>query len=109
MPAMSTTSLDPRRMDFHEFEPLVGQMFLAHCDPRPAELKLVEARPIRLTGDILSPQFILIFRSTASVLLVSGIYEMRCGLFGPEKIYIAPTMPPPGASDGGQYYQAVFN
>lgn len=93
-------------MNFHEFEPLVGQTFLADCDPRPAELKLMEARPVRLTGDIPIPQFILIFRSAPAVLLVSGIYTMRCGLFGPEMIYIAPTL---GAKDGGQYYQAVFS
>jgi hypothetical protein len=96
-------------MEFHEFEPLVGQVFLADCNPRPAELELVEARPVRLSGAVPRPQFTLIFRSAPSVFLVAGIYAMRCGLFGPELIYIEPTLAPPAASDGGQYYQAAFN
>jgi hypothetical protein len=107
--AMSTTSLLPRPMFFHEFEPLVGQTFLADCTPRPAELELVEARPIRSSGAIPRPQFTLIFRSTPSVFLVAGVYMMRCGPFGPELIYIAPTLPPPDASGGDQFYQAAFS
>jgi hypothetical protein len=106
---MSTTSLLPRPMLFHEFEPLVGQTFLADCNPRPAELELIEARPIRLSGAVPRPQFTLIFRSAPSVFLVAGVYTMRCGPFGPELIYIAPTLPPPTVSGGGQFYQAVFS
>jgi hypothetical protein len=105
---MSTTLLLPRPMFFHEFEPLVGQTFLADCNPRPAELELVEARPIRLSVALPRPQFTLIFRSASSVSLVAGTYTMRCGPFGPELIYIAPTLPPPGASDGDHFYQAAF-
>jgi hypothetical protein len=106
---MSKQPLLPRPMDFHEFEPLVGEIFVADCDPGPAELELVEARAIRMSGSILRPQFILIFRSAPSVFLVSGTYALRCGLFGPELIYIEPTLPPPAAAAGGRYYQAAFN
>jgi hypothetical protein len=109
MRAMSKPPLVPRPMDFHEFEPLVGETFIADCDPKPAELELVEARPIRMSGAILRPQFVLIFRSASSVFLVAGIYALRCGLFGPELIYIEPTLPPPAAAGEGRYYQAAFN
>jgi len=105
---MSTKELIPRTIEFHEFEPLVGKIFLADCDPKPAPLELVEARPILMTGSIIRPQFTLVFRSAPSTLLIAGIYTMRCGLFGPEMIYIAPTFAPPGALPG-QYYQAAFS
>ena len=106
---MSTKTLVPRHLEFHELEPLVGQTFLADCDPKPVPLQLVEARPVRMTGSIIRPQFTLIFRSAPSALLVAGIYTMRCGLFGPEMIYIAPTMAPIGVVEAGHYYQAAFS
>jgi hypothetical protein len=106
---MTTKALVPRHLEFHELEPLVGQTFLADCDPRPVPLELVEVRPVRLTGSIIRPQFTLIFRSAPAAFLVAGIYTMRCGLFGPEMIYIAPTNASPGATGSGHYYQAAFS
>ena len=104
-----TKPLVPRQMFLHEFEPLVGQTFVAACDPRPAELKLMQAVPVRMTGAILRPQFTLIFSSSPSVLLVAGTYALHCGQFGPELVDLAPINPPPEETGGRHYYQAAFS
>lgn len=95
-------------MVLEEFAPLVGAAFSADCDPRPAELILVEASPLRHRGFGDRPPFILIFRSSPAVLLVSGSYALRAEGFGPAIVDILQIAPPSGATDG-HYYQAVFN
>ena len=106
---MSEAPILSRQLFFSEFEPLVGQTFVAHCEPKPAELLLEQVVSVRMTGAILRPQFTLIFSSAPSVLLVPATYEMRCGQFGPVAIDIAPVNPPPGAKEGRYYYQAAFS
>ena len=104
-----TKPLIPRQIFFHEFEPLVGQTFVADCNPRPAELKLERAVPIRMTGAIVRPQFTLIFSSSPSVFLVASTYTLRCGQFGPEMIDLAPIIAPAENGAGRHYYQATFS
>ena len=101
-------SIAPRLMTMDEFLPLVGQVLLADCNPKPAELKLVEARPLLDRGLAPRPPFQLIFRSSPEILLVAGIYAMRCGEWGPELIYVE-QMASLGFTEAGHFYQAVFN
>jgi hypothetical protein len=101
-------SILPRTLLIEEVAPLVGQKFLADCDPRPAELKLVEVSPLKTYGSGGRQPFILVFHTPPEKLLLSGSYMMRCGSFGPEAIYISDMIPPPD-SEAGYYYQAIFN
>jgi len=91
-----------------EFTPMVGQHLLADCNPKPVELKLVSAEPLRHLAPIERPPFILIFRSPPEIQLLAGMYAMKCGEWGPNLIYIEQTIPP-DPKDDGHFYQAVFN
>ena len=88
---------------------MVGQVLLADCQPRPAELTLVEASPLNQRAVTERLPFILVFRSKPEVQLVESSYALRCGEFGPELVYIIPMGPQIGDSIPGNYYQAVFN
>ena len=105
---MERPSLLPRPMQIEEFTPLVGRTLVADCDPRAAELTLVEASPLRHGIEGNRPPFILIFRSSPDVLLVAGSYTIRAEEFDPAIIEIAQISPPPASSEG-HYYQAIFN
>jgi len=95
-------------MTMSEFAPMVGQVLLADCNPKPAELKLVEMRPLTNRGLVERPPFELVFRSAPEILLITGIYAMRCGDWGPDLIYIE-QIAALGFKEPGHYYQAVFN
>ena len=95
-------------MTLAEFAPMVGQNLIADCSPKPVELKLVSATPLTHYAPIERPPFILIFRTPAQILLVGGIYAMRCGEWGPDLIYIDGVISP-DPKDDGHFYQAVFN
>jgi hypothetical protein len=105
---MSNADIAPRPMFLHEFTPMVGQLLLADCNPSPVEIKLVEARPLANNARLDRPPFLLVFRTPAEILLVAGIYAMKCGEWGPELIYIE-QMISPDPTDNGHFYQAVFN
>ncbi len=105
---MPNTDLVPRPMTMNEFAPMVGQVLLADCNPKPAELKLVEMRPLKDQGLVERPPFVLVFHSAPQILLLTGIYAMRCGEWGPDLIYIE-EMASLGFKEPGHYYQAVFN
>jgi hypothetical protein len=98
----------PRPMTLDEFTPMVGQALLADCNPKPVELKLTAARPLPKHGPVARHPFILIFRTPPEIVLVAGIYAMRCGEWGPDLIYIE-EMAAPDLTDKGHFYQAVFN
>ncbi|WP_380816360.1 DUF6916 family protein [Sphingomonas hylomeconis] len=102
------TSPAPRPMFLAEFTPLVGRTLHADCDPRPVDLDLVEATPLRSTGQEHRPPFTLIFSSPPAILLLAGSYTMRGAGLEPAPIYISPIAAPMG-SRAGHYYQAVFN
>lgn len=97
-----------RPMILDEFTPLLGRVFTADCEPKSVKLTLVEAYPLRASLTTIRPPFILIFYTPPEVLLVDGIYALRCGSWGPDHISIGSTLAPPEA-DAGHYYQAVFN
>jgi hypothetical protein len=97
-----------RPMFLEEFTPLIGRAFFADCEPRTVELTLLEAYPLRSTFMNQRPPFILIFHTPKDIFLVEGMYILRCGDWGPDRISIGPTMPSPG-SEPGHYYQAIFN
>jgi hypothetical protein len=105
---MTDEDIPFRSMTLDEFIPLVGQVFTIDSDLGPVELMLVEANAKKhLLTDFPAP-FILIFLSPLGVLIEDRIYTLRCGEWGPDKIFIAPTLPTPGG-EPGQYYQATFN
>lgn len=106
---MSSQEIVQRPIHLHEFTPMVGQTLLVDCQPRVAELVLVEASPLNQRTVTERLPFILIFRSKPEVQLVEATYAMRCGEFGPELIYIIPMGPQVGDAPAGNYYQAVFN
>lgn len=97
-----------RSMVLEEFSPLIGQRFVADCQPKAVEITLVEASPLRTNRTDLRPPFILIFYTPPEIFLVDGSYVMRCGKWGPDRIWIGSTIAPPDEKPG-QYYQAVFN
>lgn len=101
-------NLLPRPMTLDEFKPMVGQSLLADCNPQPVELKLVSAEPLPHLAPIERAPFILIFRTPAEVVLITGTYAMKCGEWGPDLIYIE-RMVSPDPKDNGCFYQAVFN
>jgi hypothetical protein len=105
---MWNADLVPRPMFLHEFAPMVGQFLLADCDPNPVELKLTEARPLPNRAQIERPPFLLMFRTAPQIVLVAGLYAMKCGEWGPDLIYIEQTFSP-DPKDDGNFYQAVFN
>lgn len=105
---MSNQDLLPRPIALDEFMPMVGQNLLADCNPNPVEIKLVSAKPMPNLSGVERHPFILMFRTPPEVLLVAGIYAMKCGEWGPDLIYIERTMSP-DPKDPGYYYQAVFN
>ena len=97
-----------RPMVLEEFAPLVGEQFVADCEPANIEIKLVEASPLRDFGRLERPPFILIFHTPPEYMLGDGNYILRCGKWGPDRVSIWSTVPPGGA-EPGYYYQAVFN
>lgn len=100
----------PRPIFIEEFQPLLGQTFLADCDPKPVALTLIEVRPGRQTPGIARQAFRLLFRSGPDALLVAGMYAMKSDGFGPDIIYIERTNAPIGPEGvDGYHYQAVFN
>ena len=106
---MIDSSILPRPMYIHEFEPLVGQLFEVNCDPKIALLTLISVTPAKYSIDPLRTAFTLIFHSSPEILLVMGIYAMRAPGLEPAMIYIEQTTPPATAAARGYYYQAVFN
>lgn len=107
---MSNNEIIPRPIHLEEFTPLVGQVLIADCQPRPAELVLVSARPLKHSSPVIDRQpFIAIFRSKAEVQLVEAAYKLRCGEWGPDLVHLIPIAPPFGADSPGNFYQAVFN
>lgn len=106
---MIDSSILPRPMYIHEFEPLVGQIFEVNCDPKVAMLTLQSVIPAAYSIDPLRTSFTLIFHSPPEILLVMGIYAMRCPGLEPAMIYIEQTSPPATGAARGYYYQAVFN
>ncbi len=105
---MTATPPLPRPIRLEEFTPLIGKPLLADCDPNAVALHLVEATALRDHGQVERPPFILIFRSSLSALLTTGIYTMRGDGFGPDLIQIS-QIAAPFAGEPGHYYQAVFN
>jgi hypothetical protein len=105
---MWNPDLAPRSMTLDEFAPMVGQTLLADCEPKPVEIQLTSARPLPNHGPVERPPFILIFRTPPEIVLVAGIYPMKCGEWGPDLIYIE-EMASPDLNDKGHFYQAVFN
>ena len=95
-------------MVLEEFLPLVGQWFLADCEPEPVKLKLVEAAPYRPNSVDPRPPFALLFYTGPDARLLEGTYTLRCGAFGPDLIHLGDMLPPRGA-EAGFYYQAHFN
>jgi hypothetical protein len=105
---MTDTAPLPRQIKIEEFLPLIGQVFDVKCDPKNVSLTLTEATPGRQRAFDDRPPFTLIFHSSPNILLVDGLYVMTCGGFGPDSVFIVPTIAHPGAAPG-YYYQAVFN
>jgi hypothetical protein len=105
---MSNSDILPRPIALDEFMPMVGQTLLADCSPKPVEIKLVSAKPLPNLSGVERHPFILMFRTPPEVLLVAGIYAMKCGEWGPDLVYIEQTMSP-DPKDDGHFYQAVFN
>lgn len=97
-----------RPMLLEEFTPLLGRAFTADCEPKSVDLTLVEAYPGRTGLKDIRPPFSLIFHTPAEILLLDGTYTLRCGKWGPDRIFITAIMAQPDA-DPGHYYQAVFN
>jgi hypothetical protein len=95
-------------MTLDEFLPMLRQNLLADCDPQPVELTLTEARPLPNHAKLDRHPFLLIFRTPPEILLLTGIYAMRCGEWGPDLIYIEQTASP-DLKDKAHFYQAVFN
>jgi hypothetical protein len=107
---MSNDEIIPRPIHLQEFVPMVGQVLLADCNPRPAELLLVSATPLKQHATMIERlPFTLIFRSKAEVQLVEATYRLRCGEWGPELVHLIPVAKPMGTDTPGHYYQAVFN
>ncbi len=98
----------PRPMTLDEFTPLLGKEFRADCTPGEVPLVLAEAYPLRDSGLVDRPPFMLVFRSPPEALLLEGAYAMQCGGWGPELIHIS-QIAAPRDSERGHYYQAVFN
>jgi hypothetical protein len=99
----------PRPMTIDEFTPLVGQDFEVDCTPDTATIRLIEASPLRDLGISGRPPFILVFHSAPEVMLIDGLYTMRCGSFGPAAIGIGSMVAPIGGAPGHYYYQSIFN
>jgi hypothetical protein len=106
---MSTTDIAPRMMILAEFLPLVEQEFLLDATPDEITITLTEAYPLRPNAIADRPPFMLIFRSAADIVLLTGLYVMKAKNFGPDLIHISQTMAPPGDKSGCNFYQATFN
>lgn len=94
-----------RMLTAEDFDPLVGQMFQAETDPEPVSLLLFKLER-KLASSIVQRQpFILFFRTPHNVLLMDGLYRLRCGRKGPFEVFITPILAPPG----DRIYQGGFN
>ncbi len=92
-------------MTAEDFEPWVGRMVTVAAEPEPVAIQLL--RVVRKLGSplMLRAPFSLIFSSPLDVLLVDGIYSMKCGSRGPYDVFIVPVLSLPGQ----RHYEAVFN
>lgn len=106
-------SVASKQLVFEDFQMLTGQIFSVRSDPEPVTITLTDAQLLRQARGFRPeqdrPPFVLIFHSHPDAMLAPGIYEMTCGRFGPESIYIEQTSPPDIGTLDGYYYQAVFN
>lgn len=98
----------PRQIELADFEPLVGQVFEADCNPKTAALRLIEASPLGSAAATASGPFILVFHSAPDVYLVDGIYKVQAKGCPVSEIAIGSMIAPRDAQPG-YYYQAVFN
>lgn len=105
---MSQQQILPRSMTLDEFSGLVGEWFLADCEPEPVKIRLLEATASRPNDMASRPPFVLVFYTPPTARLLDGGYVLRCGQFGPDLVHINSLMPPANA-EPGFYYQAIFN
>lgn len=105
---MDENLIASRPMVLDEFLPLVGKRFIADCNPSDVEITLTDALPLKDHGITDRPPFILIFHTPPEYMLAEGSYAMRCGKWGPDRIYIG-SMVAPAMAEPGYYYQAIFN
>lgn len=103
-----TADLIPRAMSLAEFEPLVGETFLADCGEADVPLVLVEATAVRFGSAMFTNAFTLVFRSQPDALLVDGRYALHNRRFGPDLIALGSLIKPKHGPPG-YYYQANFN
>jgi hypothetical protein len=94
-----------RLLTAEDFEPFVGRTFEAETHPAPVSLELFKLERKLASSLVLRQPFILFFRTSWNVILVDGLYKLRCGRFGPHEVFITPILAPPGE----RLYQGGFN
>lgn len=94
-----------RLLTAEDFAPWAGRMFTFATDPEPLAIQLVRITPLRASSLAHRAAFSLFFRSRPDVLLIDGLYTVRCGRFGPLDMHLTAVMSPPGE----RLYEAVFS
>lgn len=88
-----------------DFEPWVGRHFAVDADPEPVSIQLTRIDRRAASRFAVRAPFSLIFSTPMDILLVDGIYKLRCGRFGPHEVFLAPVLSP----QRQRLYEAVFN
>ena len=94
-----------RLLTAEDFAPWVGRMFTLASDPEPVAIQLIRITPRMASSLAHRAAFSLFFRSRPEVLLIDGLYAVRCGRFGPLDMHLTAVMSPPGE----RLYEAVFS
>ncbi|MGC1304800.1 MAG: hypothetical protein WA840_20720 [Caulobacteraceae bacterium] len=94
-----------RVLTAEDFEPWVGRPFAVETEPEPVSIQLLSVDRRPASRFAIRPPFKLVFRSAADVLLIDGLYRMKCDRCGPHEIFLGPILSPPGQ----RLYEAVFN
>lgn len=98
----------PRRVPMEQFEPFVGRVLEAHCDPEHVPLMLVSVDPRLTASPLQQPAYSVLLRSAADQLLMDGVYVLSAAGFGREPVFLSSCLAPQGG-EPGYYYQVVFN
>lgn len=98
----------PRRVPIEQFQPHVGRVLEAHCDPEHVPLVVVSVDPSLVASSFEHPAYNVLLRSAPDQLLMDGIYVLSAREFGSEPVFLSNCLAP-RSGEPGYYYQVVFN
>lgn len=98
----------PRSVPMEQFQPFVGRVLEAHCDPEHVPLTVVSVDPTLALSPLQKASYNVLLRSAPDQLLMDGVYVLSAPGFGSEPVFLSACLAPM-TGEPGYYYQVIFN